>query len=320
MNKQPSKILAINLNPAIDKVYAVDDFTIGGVFRPREMTATAGGKGLNVARVAHLLGEPIIATGFLGGGNGCFIEEQVRQVGITAEFVPIRGETRICIAVMDPKRNTSTEVLEPGPVITEEESQSFLENYRRLLDECVVVTASGSLPRGVPEDGYRKLIAMATERNIRFILDTSGEALKKGIEASPFLIKPNREEAEKLLGAPLATLEDQVEAVLMLKQKGVAIPVITLGKDGCVAGLPDGVYHLYGPAIQVVNTVGSGDSFVAGCAVGVARDLAPIEVIRLGMASAMSNTQFFQTGMVSPESVSRFFEVIRYRLIGPFSH
>lgn len=93
MSKPQRKILAINLNPAIDKVYAVDDFTVGGVFRPRKMTATAGGKGLNVARVAYLLGEPIIATGFVGGGNGGFIAEQVCKTGITAKFVPIRGES-----------------------------------------------------------------------------------------------------------------------------------------------------------------------------------------------------------------------------------
>lgn len=317
MNKQLRKILAINLNPSIDKVYAIDDFAAGGVFRPSEMTATAGGKGLNVARVAHLLGEPVVVTGFLGGGNGRFIEEQVRKSGIAAEFVPIQGESRICIAVTDQKRHTSTEVLEPGPVISAEECQRFLDRYQQLLNDCAVVTASGSLPQGVPDDFYRKLIILATARKIRFILDSSGESLKQGVEGLPFMVKPNREEAEQLLGVQLETLEDQAGAVLMLKEKGVAIPCITLGKDGCVAALPDGIYHFYGPAIDVVSTVGSGDSFVAGCAVGFARDLAPVGAIKLGMASAMANTQFFQTGMVSPELVSRFLGMVRYRLIKP---
>ena len=112
-------ILAINMNPAIDKVYAVDDFKVGEVFRPRDMTATAGGKGLNVARVACLLGEQVIATGLAGGSTGRFIEEEVKKQGIDSQFVPIQGESRICINIMDEKNVTSTEILEPGPTISE---------------------------------------------------------------------------------------------------------------------------------------------------------------------------------------------------------
>ena len=135
-------ILAINMNPAIDKVYAVDDYRVGKVFRPRAMTATAGGKGLNVARVAHLLGEKVTVTGMIGGSTGRRIEEEMRKEGLDSRFVPIEGESRICINVMDEKNNTSTEILEPGPVVTAEEGEAFLARYRKLLEECSVVTAS----------------------------------------------------------------------------------------------------------------------------------------------------------------------------------
>ncbi len=309
------KILAINLNAAIDKVYAVDDFKVGGVFRPRDMTATAGGKGLNVARVSHLLGESVVATGFLGGGNGQFIVQKVRESGITAEFVQISGESRICIAVMDQKNNTSTEVLEAGPTITPSECENFIKHYRELLKDCKVVTASGSLPKGVPTDFYRKLIAEAKTQNIPFILDTSSAALTEGIGGMPYMIKPNQEEVGKLLSLDLDTLKEQAEAVWQLRQKGIELPCITLGKNGCVAGLAEGVYHFYGPAIEVLNTVGSGDSFVAGCAVGTARGLPQVEIIRLGMASGMANTQFFETGMVSLELVEKFLKQIQFEVI-----
>ncbi|HEX3045766.1 MAG TPA: 1-phosphofructokinase family hexose kinase [Bacillota bacterium] len=309
------KILAITLNPAIDKVYAIDDFEIGGVFRPRDMTATAGGKGLNVARVTHLLEEPVVATGFIGGGNGQFIQNKVRESKIAAEFVPIEGESRICINVTDTQKSLCTEILEPGPAVSFEESQQFLEHYRRLLQDSSLVTASGSLPLGISVDFYRQLIEIAAQYNIRFILDTSGSPLEQGIQSEPFMIKPNLEEARKLLRLDLATLKEQAEAVLKLKQRGIPIPCITLGKDGCLAGLDDGVYHFYGKPVEVVNSVGSGDSFVAGCAVGLVRNFKPVDVIKLGMAAGMANTQFFQTGMISLELVNRFYEQIQFEII-----
>jgi tagatose 6-phosphate kinase len=309
------KILAINLNAAIDKVYAVDDFQVGGVFRTRDMTATAGGKGLNVARVSHLLGESVVATGFLGGGNGQFIAQKVRESGISAEFVQISGESRICIAVMDQKNNTSTEVLEAGPIITPFECENFIQHYRQLLKDCKVVTASGSLPKGAPSDFYRKLIAEAKVQNIPFILDTSGASLAEGIDGLPYMIKPNQEEVGKLLNRNLDTLEEQAAAVWQLRKRGIELPCITLGKNGCVTGFTEGVYHFHGPAIEVLNTVGSGDSFVAGCAVGIARNLPPFEIIKLGMASGMTNTQFFETGMISLELVEKFLKQIQYDLV-----
>jgi tagatose 6-phosphate kinase len=309
------RILAVNLNAAIDKVYVVDDFKVGGVFRPREMTATAGGKGLNVARVCHLLGETVVATGFLGGGSGRIIAQKVRESGIGAAFTQINGESRICIAVMDQKNNTSTEVLEAGPTITPFECETFINHYRRLLEDCQVVTASGSLPRGAPSDFYRKLIAEAKAQNIPFILDTSGAALTEGIGGLPYMLKPNQVEAGKLLSLDPDTLEAQAAAVWQLRQKGIELPCITLGKDGCVVGLAEGVRHFYGPALEVLNTVGSGDSFVAGCAAGIARNLPPVEIIRLGMACGMANTQFLETGMISPELVERFLPQIHYEMI-----
>ena len=302
-------ILAITMNPAIDKVYAIDDFEINRVFRPKAMTATAGGKGLNVARVAHILGEPVMATGFLGGSTGQFIHKQIEEMGLIDRFVSIQGETRICINIMDEKNTTSTEVLEPGPTISQEECDLFLEQYEKMLDSCDVVTASGSLPKGVAVDFYNMLIGIAKERGKKFILDTSGDYFKHGIQAKPYMIKPNKEEFEKAMGS-LRTLNDYDVALMKLKEQGIELPVITLGKDGCIAALEDGIYRFFAPSIKVLNTVGSGDSFVAGCAVSLCRGKGAMEVVKMGMACGMANTQFFQTGMVSVELVDKFFNMI----------
>jgi tagatose 6-phosphate kinase len=303
-------ILAITMNPAIDKVYAIDDFAVNQVFRPKAMTATAGGKGLNVARVAHILGEPVMATGFLGGSTGQLIHQQVVEMGIVSSFVFIQGETRICINIMDEKNTTSTEVLEPGPVVTGKDSKLFLQQYEKMLDECAVVTASGSLPKGMPSDFYCTLIEITRSKGKSFILDTSGDCLKQSIQAKPYMIKPNQEEFENALGSHYSSLREYGTALLALKDQGISLPVITFGKDGCIAALDDGVYHFSAPPIKVLNTVGSGDSFTAGCAVSLSRGEASEEIIRLGMACGMANTQFFKTGMVSVELVKGFLQTI----------
>src|SRR5690554_6142701 len=133
-------ILTVTLNPAIDKVYEVDSFQVGDVFRPNDMWAMAGGKGLNVSRVASILGGDVVATGFLGGGNGQFIRKRLGKQGIKDAFIEIEGETRICIAVNDPILDTSTEVLEPGPVISLSEQEDFLKKFESLAAGADIVT------------------------------------------------------------------------------------------------------------------------------------------------------------------------------------
>jgi tagatose 6-phosphate kinase len=308
-------ILTVTMNPAIDKVYAIDDFCVNKVFRPKAMTATPGGKGLNVARVAYLLGEEVMATGLIGGNNGRTIHSQVEASGINSCFVPIEGESRICINIMDEKNTTSTEVLEPGPVISEDECREFIRRYTELVDTCRVVTASGSLPSGVQAPFYRELIRIAREKGRKFLLDTSGEALLEGIEEKPYMVKPNQDEIQKVTGRPPATLDDCKEALGFLLSKGVEVPVISMGMDGCAAAWEKEFFRFSAPPIQVVNTVGSGDSFIAGCAVAFNRGLEPMEAIKLGMACGMANTQFFKTGMISKELVERFLKEIRVEAI-----
>jgi len=308
-------ILAINMNPAIDKVYSVDDFQVGKVFRPRAMTATAGGKGLNVARVAHLLGEKVMVTGMVGGGNGRYIEDSVKKQGLDSRFISIQGESRICITVTDEKNNTSTEILEPGPVIAAEEGERFIDQYRELLSECSVVIASGSLPKGLPKDFYSVLIRIAKEKGKKFILDTSGESFLEGIKQKPYMIKPNSDELTAVLTYKPEGINDYVEALRMFKAQGIHMPVVSLGRQGCLAALEDGVYRFTTPEVKVVNTVGSGDSFVAGCAAGMLRGLPPVEIIRLGMACGTANTQFFETGWITGEMVSKFLGMISYEKV-----
>jgi tagatose 6-phosphate kinase len=306
-------ILTITANPSLDRVYAIDDFQVNKIFRPKAMTATAGGKGLNVSRVASILGAAVTATGFIGGTVGSLVSADMQLHRIVDRFVRISGATRMCITVMDEKNTTSTEILESGPVITADEMEVFLRTYDELLDACETVVGSGSLPRGLPADFYAELIRRAKARQRRFILDTSGAHFTQGMKETPYMVKPNQEELEAVVGSDLFELKDCVGAVMALKENGIELPVLTLGKRGCLAALSDGVYHFCAPPIPVVNTVGSGDSFVAGVAVALCQGRDEHEALRLGMACGMANTQFMETGMVSADLVRKFLPSVTAR-------
>lgn len=305
-------ILTVTLNPAIDKVYQVENFSVGEVFRPSGMWATAGGKGLNVSRVCRILGEEITATGFLGGSTGQFIRSQIKELGIKDQFVEIEGETRTCIAVNDPKRGTSTEVLESGPEITKEEQQAFLKRFESLVPEMDVITASGSLPRGLDKDFYKKLVEIAGKHKKRLILDTSGEALIKGLASRPFMVKPNEDELKAIADEALTDEKEIMESALKIHRMGIPLVCVTLGKKGCIAVWEGNVYRFRHPSLQVVNTVGSGDSFVAGCATALSRGGDYYDAVLMGMACGMANTQFHETGKVSTELVEQYHRMITY--------
>lgn len=308
-------ILTVTLNPAIDKVYEVESFTIGEVFRPKGMWATAGGKGLNVSRVAAILGEEIMATGFLGGGNGQFIRRQLKGQGIQDAFVEIEGESRICIAINDPIMDTSTEVLESGPTISPKEQEIFLENFRDIAKDADIVTMSGSLPNGIATDFYGKLIQICRDLDKKILLDTSGQTLLRSLEYKPYMIKPNETELGAITGKGEMTEEDILEAAIEIHRKGIDLVCVTLGGDGSIAVTGEGSFRLKTPPIETISTVGSGDSFVAGCAVALARGKSIEDVLKLGMACGMANTQFPKTGHISLELVDKFFDMVSIKLI-----
>ncbi len=303
-------ILTITMNPAIDKIYLVDNYQLGEVHRPSKMIASAGGKGLNVARVAKLLGEDVAATGLLGGANGDYIKNKVEELSIESRFVNINGDTRICINVSDPVNQRSTEVLEVGPTISEDEAKTFLKAYEDMVKDVKVVTLSGSLPKGLPSDFYTLLVNIANDQGKKVILDTSSAAFLEGIKALPYMVKPNAEEIKDIYHEDVTTQQGLIEAIKCFKQMGIEVPIISLGKEGCIAGLEDGIYRFTNPSVNVVNTVGSGDSFVAGCAVGISRGLSQVDMVKMGIACGTTNTLFSQTGYVEQEMVNQYFNQV----------
>lgn len=300
----------ITLNPSIDIRYTVEGFLVGSVTRVNQVERTAGGKGLNVSRVVTQLGEEVQATGFVGGSSGDFIRSEIEKLGILDAFVQIKEETRSCHNIMS-SGSPNTELLESGPYIEPSALEVFSQVYERILAECKVVTASGSLPMGLPANYYNGLVTRAREKGVKFLLDTSGESLKSVIEAKPYFIKPNYEELEVITGNKVNSLQDIHQALDLLYAKGIPFCVISMGKEGSMAMVNGQKFCVTFPAVQVVNTVGSGDSFVAGVAVSLTRGYSVEETLAFASACGTANALEHQTGFVQSERVAQLKEQVK---------
>jgi tagatose 6-phosphate kinase len=307
-------VLVINLNASMDKIYTVPDLKKGTVVRADSVQNTPGGKGMHVANVMTILHEPCIVTGFLGGKTGELITNKLEKYKIKNEFIKIAAETRSCIACMTPD-GKQTEILEPGPVVSYVEQDCFIQMYQNCLEKVDIVVASGSLPSNVPINFYKILIEMANKCNKLFILDTSGEALRLGIEAKPFFIKPNKDEIEMLTGHKIASVEDAVPQIKEFLQKGIQFPIISLGENGSIAGYAGKVYQVTSPQLKAVNAVGSGDAYVAGIATGLQRKYDIIEVLRLASACGAANVLEKESGFVDDQKVKNLLKNIQIQEI-----
>lgn len=306
-------IVTLTLNAAVDKAYRIDgEFCPGTVMRVAACRNTAGGKGLNVARVVKLCGEPVMAAGLAGGHTGALLEQLSARDGLDGRFVHINAETRCCINILDGD-SRSTELLEPGENVSAEEMGYFLREFEEICADAQVVTMSGSVPGGIGKEIYRELIKKGKGWGKKVILDTSGELLREGIQAAPDMIKPNREELELLLGKPLTTMEDVTDAALKLYEGGIGQVVVSLGKDGALLACGQGIFHGIPPRLPVANPVGCGDSMVAAFAVAYQRGYPPQKSLRYAVAVSAANACSEQTGYFEKTEMERIYPQVKVR-------
>ena len=262
-------ILCVCLNPALDVTYAVTELTYGGTHRAQVVGRRAGGKALNVARVLHQLGEPVLATGLAGGADGGAVLADLAELGVAAELAEIEGESRRTVTVYDGRQ--ATEFDEVGPVVGEAEWGSFRSLYTRLLEGTTVVVISGSQPPGVPVDAYAELTTLAAAAGATVVLDAAGPALRAALAARPDVVKPNRLELAELVGRTLDDLDDVLAASGTLVEAGAGSVLVSLGADGLVALTPDGAFRARVPAPVAGNPTGAGDALAAAVARGLRR-------------------------------------------------
>jgi len=294
-------ITTVTLNAAIDKTYYVPSFTPGEVHRVARQVAEPGGKGNNVAKVIRLLGGEVTASGFIAGNNGAFIETGLQARGIHTAFIPAKGESRVCLNIMDESSGLSTELLEQGPVVKRAQLAQLKQSLLQLAGDSSIVVMSGSLLPGAPAELYAELIGIVKEAGAQAYLDTSGIALSAGIEAKPHFVKPNEHELAVWLGKMSLTENESIEAAHKLSDEGISQVCVTLGERGTIAVIDGQGFRVISPTIQAVNTVGCGDSFVAGMAYSQSRGDTPADRLRLATAASAANAMSERAGHIEDD-------------------
>ncbi|MBD0276146.1 MAG: 1-phosphofructokinase family hexose kinase, partial [Acetobacteraceae bacterium] len=254
------RIITLTMNPSVDIASDADAVRPVRKVRTRDETFDPGGGGVNVSRVLRELGADTLAVVTAGGVSGRLLEELLDGGGVPRASVLTAGRTRISHTVHDLSAKLEYRFVPEGPVLAEREWRAALEALDTSGGGWIV--ASGSLPRGAPEDFYARAAAQASRRGRRFVLDTSGAPLRAALGRGLALIKPSRGEFEALMGDPLATPEAQDAAALRLARDGSAeLVAVTLGHEGAILAEPEGVLRLPALDVPALGAVGAGDSF-----------------------------------------------------------
>lgn len=304
-------ILTLTLNPSVDISYPLEQFYLDTVNRVTKTSKTAGGKGLNVTRVLSEFGEEVLASGFLGGALGQFIEEQLTEGQIDQSFFKIKGETRNCIAILH--EGQQTEILEQGPTIDKKEAEDYKTHLLKLFKRANVIAMSGSLPKGLNTNYYADIVKLANEQGLPTILDSYGQSLKEVLlsEDKPTVIKPNIDELSQLLNYQVKeNIEDLKEAVSKPIFNGIEWIIVSLGSKGAFAKHHQTFYKVNIPKIEVVNPVGSGDSTVAGIASGLVHQQSDKDLLKKVNAFGMLNAMEHQTGHINVDKFNEIFKQI----------
>jgi 1-phosphofructokinase len=274
-------IYTITLNPSIDYIVEVEDLRLGDLNRMKRDLKLPGGKGINVSRVLNQLGVQNKAMGFLGGFTGRYIEDWLREESIASDFVWGSDDTRINIKL---KHGDETEINGTGPVIQDTEAEALLQKLAALNTDDVVIL-SGSVPPSLGSDFYDKLIAVCKQSGAEFVIDTTGAALKKALIHKPLLVKPNHHELAELFGVAIHSREEIITYGRKLLEAGAKHVLVSMAGEGALFITEHGVYHANAPAGKVKNSVGAGDSMIAGFVGTLSMTGDVMEAFRAGVAS-----------------------------------
>ncbi len=278
----------ITLNPSIDQHLIVEGLVKDDANRARSDALYPGGKGVNVSKVVRELGGPTRAYALLAGFVGGFWEELVTGLDIPYSAVKVCGETRLNTIFTDIKDHTQTRVSAPGPFTPQKSIDLFLRKLLSARPKPFLWVLGGSLSYGMKPATYFKFIQALQRNGTPCVLDTDNEALKLGVEARPFMIKPNEYEMRRLLDRSFKTPGDYLEGARQLVKRGVKIVVVSLGKNGALFVTDKKALHVLTPHVPVRSKVGAGDSLIGGFAFGLLKGKSFEEAARLGVAASAS--------------------------------
>jgi 1-phosphofructokinase len=299
-------IYTVTFNPSVDYIVRLDALEIGALNRTSDTAKYAGGKGINVSRILNALEVPSTALGFAGGFTGGFIEEALQSQGIHHDFIKVAGDTRINIKL---KTGEETEINAAGPMIETSDIDRLKEQLSKLTTEDHVVFA-GSVPSG-HDDLYANLARLLENKGVEFTIDAEGEKLTSTLEHGPYLIKPNLFELEGITGRKPSSKAEMIEAAAGLLDLGAKNILLTLGSDGALFINPEHRYYIPSPAGTLKNSVGAGDSTVAGF---ISRKGHPLTE-QLRYAIACGSATAFSDDLATREDIEDLLEKIEIHTI-----
>ncbi|UJF15867.1 1-phosphofructokinase [Jeotgalibaca sp. MA1X17-3] len=273
-------IYTVTLNPSIDYIVRLETLQLGMVNRIQEDFKLPGGKGINVSRILSRLNIDSVALGYLGGFTGQFIKDYLDDEGIQNDFTSVQEDTRINVKV---KSDEETEMNGQGPKITLQEQEQFLEKLSPLTSDDVVIL-SGSKPQSLSQDYYQQLIQILNQKNVSFVIDTTGEELVDALQHKPLVVKPNHHELAEIYGFTADSFDDIIPYGKKLLEEGAKFALVSMADKGALFFDGHSVYHGQAPHQTVKNSVGSGDSMIAGFTGTYMASGDPLEAFRIGLA------------------------------------
>ncbi len=297
-------IYTLTLNPSIDYVVHLDSFVSGITNRTTGEDYFIGGKGINVSCILAELGLKSTALGFTAGFTGEAIEKGLTKLGICSDFIRLRdGISRINIKM---KAEKESEINCQGPHISEEEFELLLKKTDEITDGDTIVLA-GSIPKTVADDAYERILKRLSGKDVRIVVDATRKLLLNCLAYKPFLIKPNRQELSEIFGREVSDEQETEACAKELMKMGARNVIVSLGGDGAVLFAEDGnTYHTGVVKEKVLNTVGSGDSMVAGFIAGYEQKRDYGYALKLG--TACGNATAFSMGLASREKIMEIFD------------
>jgi 1-phosphofructokinase family hexose kinase len=299
-------IVTVTANTSMDQTLFLSSFKKNTTMRALNVVQSMGGKPTDAALILGELGIPSLALGFAAGYIGTKIETMLHAKGVTTDFIPVGGESRLITVIVDQSDHTQTTITPSTLEVKPEHVAQLRERFLRVLGDATCVITGGTLPAGMNPSFYADLICLARERNVPVIFDAGEPNLSAGLAAGPTVIKPNRDELSALVGHPIESVEAAYQAAQnILEQHGTSV-IVTLGKDGGLAVLPDRAYRVPSLQVEVVSAAGAGDAVLAGLAASLERRQPVEEGLRLGFAAAAAVLLLPGTADCHRSDVERF--------------
>lgn len=278
-------IYTVTLNPALDYFMNYEELALGEVNRTGKTQVSAGGKGIMESRMLSLIGAKSKALGFLGGFSGQYIKDFLNENKIDSDFTEIEDLTRINVKLKSQENETSLDAA--GPKLQESEINHFHEKFDHLNKDDIVVFA-GTIPKSLGEDFYERLIAKVQKQKATFVMDVDGQKLLDSLPAHPLLIKPNREELEAIFETSFKNNEQIIPYGQKLLEMGAQNVIVSMAGDGALLFTNEKVYFAQGIKGELKNSIGAGDSTVAGFLAEYSQSKDPLLAFRQAIACGTS--------------------------------